>query len=70
MPMHIVDMSADVTMYDGELPLSNAQMAVIVEHVVRRLDERRREEQRSRSATRIRSSSLPEPVTAREDDRV
>ena len=69
MPVHIDEIKADVTMYDGALPLSSEQMSRIVEHVVCCLDERRRDEQRSQAVTRIRPSSLPEPITDRAGDR-
>jgi hypothetical protein len=59
MPLHIGSLSADVTVFDGELPLSERQLAQIAEAVVRLLAARERDEQYQRESTRIRPSAQP-----------
>lgn len=57
MPIHIEEMTSDVTVIAGELPLTEAQIEKLVALVVRRVAERERDARRSRDATRLRSQS-------------
>ena len=59
MPIFIEELSAQVTMHSGVLPLTPAQLDQITEHVLRRLAERHRDEKRSRAANGVRGSALP-----------
>jgi hypothetical protein len=59
-PIFIEELSAQVTMHPGEVPLTPAQLDQIADHVLRRLAERQRNERRSRSANGVRSSALPQ----------
>ena len=59
MPIHVEDMTTDITVVDGDLPLSPAQLETITAYVAARLLERQREAERGREAVRIRSSVLP-----------
>ena len=59
MPVHIDEMTSEVTAVDGEMPLSEAQLEALIERVLARLEERRRQEAMSREATRLRRSSAP-----------
>lgn len=59
MPIHIEDLSAEVVLHAGALPLSPAQLDEIADHVLRRLGERRRDEDRSRRADMVRGSAVP-----------
>ena len=59
MPIFIEQLSAQVTMHSGEIPLTPAQLDQIADHVLRRLAERQRDERRSRIANGVRASALP-----------
>ena len=59
MPVYIGEVSSEVSAVNGELPLSEAQIARIVELVLKRLAEVRRDRARSQEATRIRGESAP-----------
>lgn len=59
MPIHIDEMQSDVSVFDGDLPLSDAQVERLVELVMRRLERKRRERELDREATTIHRSSLP-----------
>ena len=58
MPIHIGQLSADVMVRTDDLPLSPAQLDLVVEHVLRRLAERSRDEARSRRADAVHGSAL------------
>jgi len=60
MPIFIEELSAEVTMHAGEIPLTPRQLDLIADHVLRRLAERERDERRSRIANGVRSSALPQ----------
>lgn len=60
MPIFIGELSAQVTMRSGAIPLTPEQLDQITEHVLRRLAERHRDEQRSRAANGVRASALPQ----------
>lgn len=59
MPAHVVEMTSEVTVTEGELPLTPAQVERLVELVLVRLADRERERERSREATRLRRQSSP-----------
>lgn len=54
MPVHVEEMTSEVTVADGELPLTSAQVEKLVRLVMSRLVEREREAARSSEATRLR----------------
>jgi hypothetical protein len=54
MPVHIEEMTSDVTVVAGELPLTDAQIDKLVAIVIKRIAERQLDARRSREATRIR----------------
>nr|WP_221382013.1 hypothetical protein [Actinoplanes polyasparticus] len=58
MPLHIGSINADVTVYDGDLPLSERQLRQLAEAVLRVLAARERDQRRSRAATTIRPGAL------------
>ncbi len=60
MPIHIEDMQTDVTVFDGELPLSRVQIETLVKIVIRRLEEKQRDAKSNRQATEIRDSVIPQ----------
>jgi hypothetical protein len=64
-PVHIGEVTSDVTMFDSELPLSEAQLERLVSLVARRLGERRRAEEQTRAATTLRRDAAPpDPIGA------
>jgi hypothetical protein len=65
MPIHIQELTANVTAYQGDLPISDQQLNVIARAVERLLTERQRQAECSRAATAIRGSAEPPPPTAR-----
>jgi hypothetical protein len=59
MPVHIEEMSSDVTVVDGDLPLSEAQLNKLVQRVLKALSDKQRESQQSREATTLRREAAP-----------
>lgn len=59
MPIHIEEMSSDVTVFDGELPLSPAQLERLIQIVLQRLDQREQGQRQHRDATRLRARAAP-----------
>lgn len=59
MPLHIGSLTADVTVVDGELPLSERQLAQVANAVLRLLVAKERDEKRRHDATCISRSSQP-----------
>jgi hypothetical protein len=61
MPLHIGELTADVTVLDGELPLSERQLCQLADAVLRVIDARERDERRQQEATCITRSAQPPP---------
>lgn len=59
MPVHIGEVTSEVAVSRGEIPLSDAQLDALVKIVMNRLEQARRDAARSREATRLRPSSAP-----------
>lgn len=57
MPVHIDEMSSEVTMFEGELPLTPSQIDKLVRLVLSRIADKQRAEQSSRAATELRRQS-------------
>jgi hypothetical protein len=64
MPIHIGQLSADVLLRTDDLPLSNAQLDLVVQQVLRRLAECSRDEARSRRADAVHGSALTAALQA------
>jgi hypothetical protein len=47
-------MTSEVTVVEGELPLSHAQIEKLVQLVMKKLEEKKREAQKAREATELR----------------
>ncbi|MFO7664328.1 MAG: hypothetical protein R6X18_17285 [Chloroflexota bacterium] len=63
MAVHIEEMTSEVTVVAGELPLSPAQIEKLVQLVCRRLQEMEREAKIGREATTIRQQARsPLPI--------
>lgn len=59
MPMYVDEMSSDVTVLDGELPLNEAQLEQLVRLVLRRLEDKQRAMKKNEAATTLRRDSAP-----------
>jgi hypothetical protein len=59
MPVHIEEMTEEVAVVDGELPLTQAQIEKLVQLVLGRLEGKRREARKSREATALRRGAAP-----------
>ena len=59
MPVHIDEMVSEVTVVEGDLPLSEAQLDKLVMKVLQRLSEKQQEQAQAREATALRSSAMP-----------
>jgi hypothetical protein len=63
MPLHIESVTADVTVYDGDLPLSERQLDQLAQHVLRLIARKQRNEHQQREATCISASAqTPHPM--------
>ncbi len=59
MPVHVEEMTAEVGVFEGDLPLNAEQIDKLVKIVLRRLEQKQREAVQSRDATSLRSTSVP-----------
>lgn len=59
MPVHIEELISEVTVLDGELPLSQAQLDKIADYVIAKLDQRSRDQRLSAEATMLGAGSRP-----------
>ena len=57
MPVHIEEMTTDVSVIEGDLPLSPAQIEMLVKAVMKKLAERQQDAARLREATKLRRQS-------------
>ncbi|WP_433830957.1 hypothetical protein ACQP2E_12235 [Actinoplanes sp. CA-015351] len=58
MPLHIGSLTTEVTVLDGDLPLSERQLCQIAAAVVRLLEVRDRDARRRQASTEIQRSAL------------
>ena len=61
MPVQIEELSSEITVIDGEMPLSAAQVEKLVKLVMSRIDEHKRSVTQRREATRLRPNSTRPP---------
>ena len=61
MPVQIDELTSEVTVMDGEMPLSPAQVEKLIKLVMARLEERKRREKQRREATTLRPDSTRSP---------
>jgi len=54
MPVYVEEMTSEVAVFEGELPLTEAQIEKLVKLVLRRLEEKQREVRHIREATVLR----------------
>lgn len=55
MPVHVEKMTTQVDAYEGDLPMSQAQIEKLVDIVLKRLEQKQRETKVLRDSTQIRS---------------
>lgn len=58
-PLHIEKLTSEVSLQDGELSLTPAQVDRLVALVITRLEDRARQAQRARAATKLRRQASP-----------
>ena len=58
MPVHVDELSSEVTVVEGELPLTTPQIEKLVKLVMGRIADEHRNEERKRAATRLRSHAI------------
>ena len=59
MPVHIEQMTSRVTVQESDLPLTPAQLEKLVTLVICKLEERARDSQRAKAATRVTRQASP-----------
>lgn len=59
MPVHVEELTSEVSVVEGELPLTPEQIEKLVRLVISRLAEHQRDEERRREATRLRRQASP-----------
>jgi len=59
MSVHIDDMTADISVVEGELPLNAAQIEKLVKLVMHRIEERKRDARQQGEASAMRGSVAP-----------
>lgn len=59
MPIHVEEMSTEVTAMDGELPLTERQIERLVQIILKRLDSKQREAQKTREAVSLKRGAAP-----------
>jgi hypothetical protein len=65
MPIHVGDMTSNVEVFDGPLPLTDAQTDQLVRLVLQRLEQKQHEARQHHEATAIRREAMPPPdITA------
>jgi hypothetical protein len=65
MPVHIEEMHSDVSAFDGDLPLSEAQLEKLVQIILARLERKQRDAKHLREATAVRAQAAP--ITYRDE---
>jgi hypothetical protein len=59
MPVHVEEMTSEVIVFEGDLPLTDAQVDKLVQLVLKRLAEKEREAKNVREATALRRHVAP-----------
>jgi hypothetical protein len=59
MPVHINELTSEVAIATGELPLSPVQLEKLVNLVLRRIGEKQRQTRLTKEATRLGQSVIP-----------
>jgi hypothetical protein len=59
MPVHVEEMTSEVAVLDGDLPLSERQMETLAALVLQRLEEKQRAQRQRCEATALRREARP-----------
>jgi hypothetical protein len=59
MPVHIGELTSDVAVHEGEVPLTPAQLDKIVALVMKRIEAAKREAKQAKEVTSVRNGALP-----------
>jgi hypothetical protein len=59
MPVHVEELTSEVAVIQGDLPLTEAQIDKLVKLVLKRLEEKQREAKQNREATSLRHGVTP-----------
>jgi hypothetical protein len=59
MPVHIENLATQVDAFEGELPLSRAQIERLVKLVIARIEEQQRVQRAREESSRIRAEATP-----------
>jgi hypothetical protein len=59
MPFHVEEVNSDITVIEGELPLSPAQVEKLVQLVMKRMEEKHRDTKLSHEASSIERHVAP-----------
>lgn len=59
MPVHIEEMTSDVAVLNGDLPLTEVQIEKLVKLVSQHMEEKQREARQLREATALRQGAAP-----------
>jgi hypothetical protein len=60
MAVHVEEMTSEVAVFEGELPLSDKQTEALVAKVMAKLAEKRKTGAQEREATRLRTGATPQ----------
>lgn len=59
MPVHVGKITSEVTVIDGDMPLTEAQIEKLVRLVMKKMQERAQQTQASEEERKLRRASLP-----------
>ena len=59
MPVHVGEITSEVTVLDGDLPLTEAQIEKLVKLIIQRIHEQERDRKYIREATMLRRHAAP-----------
>ena len=54
MPVHVEELTSEVSVIDGDMPFSEAQLEELIRRILKRLEEKQREARQLREATQLR----------------
>ncbi len=61
MPVHVEQLTSEVVVLDGDLPLSEEQLEKVADFVIRKLDQRTMDGRLAQEATSVRPMAEPKP---------
>ncbi len=61
MPVHVEQLTSEVVVLDGDLPLSEEQLEKVADFVIRKLDQRTLDGKLAKDSTSVRTMAEPKP---------